>query len=156
MTAIGFDIAAAVKEYGALSRKLDKAATKLADKTAALKEKYQAETAADTAALEELETRIKVYAEAHKAELTGGKGQTAKIGAACIKWRKGRPSVKVTGNPEEIIKAIKRRRLSRWIYSREEINKAAILQEIDTLQAKPIDGLEIIPAGETINIETGV
>ncbi|SAY51581.1 host-nuclease inhibitor Gam family protein [Neisseria weaveri] len=156
MNAAAFDINAAMKQYGALSRKLDKAVVKLAEKTAALKAKHHEATAADAAALQDLESKIKAYAESHKSELTGGKGQAAKIGTGCIKWRKGRPSVKVTGDIEDVIKSIKRRRLSRWIYCREEINKTAILQELDTLQAKPIDGLEIIPAGETINIELGV
>ena len=154
MDTLGFDIANAMQEHGKLNRKLNQAEAKLSAKLASLQEKHQAATADDTHRLEELTIKILAYAESHKDELTGGKGQTAKIGTGCIKWRKGKPSVRITGDAAAIIQALRRRKLSRFIRVSEELDKAAILADSEALAARPIDGLEIVPAIEKVSIES--
>jgi len=154
-TAAGFDLKSAAAEYCKLSKRLNRAESRLADKIAALQDKHGQEPAADRAKLAELEAAIKAHAAAHKAEMTGGKGQTAAIGALSVKWRKGRASVQISGDPAAIIAALKRRRLSRFIRVKEELDKTAILKEPQAVKT-PIEGLRILPAGaETITLETG-
>lgn len=120
---------------------------------AALKAKHDSEIAPLAERMAELETRIKAYAATHQAELTGGKGKTAAIGTGFIKWRNGRDSVKISGNMETIIAELKRRRLSRLIRVKEEINKTAVLTDAAALAKRPIHGLQIVKGGEEIALQ---
>lgn len=114
----------------------------------------QATEPLDTEAAE-LKAAISEYAAANREELTGGKGKTAKLANGCIKWRKGRPTVKIEGDTAEIIATLRRRRLRRWLIVKEEISKTAILAEAELLEKRPIDGVSIAPAVENIVIEAG-
>lgn len=152
-TAAGFDLKTAAADYCKLSKRLYRAESRLADKIAALQNKHAQDTAADSAKLAELESHIKAYAAANKDKLTGGKRQAAAIGALSVKWRKGRPSVQISGNTESIIAALKRRRLSRFIRVKEELDKAAILKDFAAIKT-PIEGLALLPAGETVTLST--
>lgn len=81
-----------------------------------------------------------------------GKTKTAKIGAGVIKWRKQPAKVEVSADLADIFAALKRRRLSRFIHVKEELNKAAILKEAAAIKT-PIHGLNITDGGETLSIE---
>lgn len=98
------------------------------------------------------------YATDHRAELTdNGKIKTVKIGSGCLKWTKSRAKVEITGDTAAIIASLKRRKLSRFIRVREELDKIAILKEHAAIKT-PINGLTIIQGGESeiVTIETGV
>lgn len=136
-------------------RRADKAA-KLKAKLAALQAKHEEEAAADNSEIRRLQAEIAAYAERHRATLTdSGKSKTVKIGNGCLKWRKQPDKVDVTGDPAAILAALKRRKLTRFIRVKEELDKTAILKEADAIKT-PIAGLSIMKGSETLIIDTGV
>lgn len=96
------------------------------------------------------------YAEQHREELTNnGKNKTLKLPYGVIKWRKQPDSVQISGNLNEIISELKKRRLSRFIRTKTEINKQAILAEAQTFIKQPIKGIEFISGKEVLTIQAG-
>lgn len=144
---------------------LTKAEKRLADldgkhraKLTALQDKHAAIIEPLAAEIEKYRAAIANYANSHRAELTqNGKMKTVQIGSGCLKWQKSRAKVEITGDTAAIIASLKRRKLSRFIRVREELDKTAILKEHTAIKT-PIDGLAIIQGGtdETLTIETGV
>lgn len=158
MNAIPYTNAAAFKaafsQLAKLERRAADKAAKLKAKIDTLTAKHETDTAADAAEIARIRAGLAAYAEANREELTGGKGKTVKLAAGCIKWRKTPAKVEITGDAAEIIAALKRRRLSRFIRVKEEIDRAAVLKEAAAIKT-PIDGLNITDGGETLSIETG-
>lgn len=135
-------------------RRADKAA-QLAAKLAGLKAKHEEEAAPDLAEIAAIRAALADYAEANRAELTGSsKSKTVTVLGGSVKWRKQPAKVEITGEPETIIAALKRRRLTRFIRTKEEIDRAAILREPEAIKT-PIAGLAIVGGGEVMTIETG-
>lgn len=150
------ELQAAFVMLGKLERRRADKAAKLQAKLAALQAKHEQEAAADNGEIRRLQADIAAYAERHRATLTdSGKSKTVKIGNGCLKWRKQPAKVDVTGDPTAILAALKRRKLTRFIRVKEELNKAAILKEADAIKT-PIAGLSIIESGETLTIDAGV
>ena len=147
------ELKAAFTEWQKLNSKAQKAAAAYADKAAALKVKHDTATAPMAERMAELEAGIKAYATAHKAELTNGKGKTAAVGSGFIKWRSARGSVQISSNVEAVIAELKRRRLSRLIRVKYEVNKTAVMDSAALLEKRPIDGLQIIKGGEEITLQ---
>lgn len=128
--------------------------TKLQAKIADLTAKHEAEIVGDTTEIAAIRAAIAAYAEANRAELThNGKSKTASFGTGVIKWRKLPAKVEITGDAADILAALKRRRLSRFIRVKEELDKTAILKEATAIKT-PIKGLSIINGGELLTIET--
>lgn len=148
------DFQTAFARLAELERRAADKAAKLKAKIADLTAKHEAATAADAAEIDRIRAGLMAYAEANREELTGGKSKTVKLAAGCIKWRKTPAKVEITGDAAEIIAALKRRRLSRFIRVKEEIDRAAVLKEAAAIKT-PIDGLKITDSGETLSIETG-
>lgn len=147
------ELKAAFAEWQEINRQMQQAENKQAGKLAALKAKHDSETAPLAERMAELETRIKAYAAAHQTELTGGKGKAAAIGTGFIKWRSGRDSVQISSDTETVIAELKRRRLSRLIRVKEEINKTAVLADAAVLAKRPINGLQIVKGSEEIVLQ---
>ena len=62
--------------------------------------------------------------------------------------------MEITGDIADILAALKRRRLNRFIRVKEELNKPALLKDAAAIKT-PISGLQIVQGGESISIETG-
>lgn len=149
------ELQAAFAQLGKLERRRADKAAKPQAKIAALQAKHEQEAASDCAEIAELEAQIADYATRHRAELTdNGKSKTAAVGTGCIKWRKQPAKVEITGNIAAILSVLKRRRLSRFIRVKEELDKTALLKEAAAIKT-PIDGLQIVSGGEKLIIETG-
>lgn len=141
--------------YRETKNRLDKADMKLADKTAALAAKHQQDTAADREKLAEIALCLEQYATEHRAELTNhGKSKTVQTVSGCLKWRKTPPAVQIDGDLSSVLTEIRRRKLSRFIRVKEELNKTALLAERELLERRPIAGVSIIHGKETFTIET--
>lgn len=122
-------------------------------KIQALSDKHAADIAPLVNEQAAIRAAIADYAYHHRAELTdNGKTKTAKIGGGVIKWRKQPPKVEVSVDLADIFSALKRRRLSRFIRVKEELDKTAILKEAAAIKT-PIHGLSITDGGETLSIE---
>ena len=148
------ELQAAFAQLGKLERRRADKAAKLQAKIAALQAKHEQEAAADNGEIGRLKADIEAYAVKHREELTGGKGKSAAIGTGCIKWRKQPAKVEITGDISAILSALKRRRLTRFIRVKEELDKTALLKETGAIKT-PIDGLQIVDGMEKLIIETG-
>lgn len=74
------------------------------------------------------------YAETHRNELTdGGKRKTVEVPSGIFGWRMTPPAV-LLRNVKSILKNLKSLGLKRFIRIKEEINKEAMLKEIDVAQ----------------------
>ena len=146
---------AAFKLLAKLERRQADKEAKLQEKIADLTAKHQTAIAAFQQEQEALRTAVADYAEANRAALTdNGKSKTVKLAGGCIKWRKQPDKVKVSGEVPDILAALKRRRLSRFIRVKEELDKAAILKEASAIKT-PIDGLNIVAGEEKIAMVFG-
>jgi phage host-nuclease inhibitor protein Gam len=85
--------------------------------------------------------RVHVWAEANRDALTSnGKTKTVKLAAGEISWRMRPPSVAVRGMAA-VIEALKKLKLSRFIRTKEELDKEAVLADPDAVNA--IKGISI-------------
>lgn len=144
---------AAFAELAKMETKQEQQAAKHRAKLAALEQKHSEAAAPLAEQIEAKRAAIAAYAESHRAELTdNGKTKTAAIGKGCLKWRKSPPKLEVTGDTAAIITALKRRKLGRFIRTKEELDKAAILKEAAAIKT-PIAGLAVIDGCEILTIQ---
>lgn len=61
--------------------------------------------------------------------------------------------MQISSNVEAVIAELKRRRLSRLIRVKYEVNKTAVMDNAALLEKRPIDGLKIIKGGEEITLQ---
>lgn len=88
------------------------------------------------------------YAEVHRDELTdGGKRKTLEVPTGIFGWRMTPPAV-VLRDVKSILKNLKSLGLKRFIRIKEEVNKEAMLKEIDV--AKTVKGVSISQREEFI------
>ena len=137
-------------------QKADKAA-KLQTKITALQAKHNEETASLNGSIEALRQSIGQYAQTHRDTLTGGGlRKSVSIGNGAIKWRKQPDSVQITGDLDAMLAELKKRRLTRFLRVKTELNKTAIMADAELLQKRPIAGIAIVQGGEAMVIDTGV
>lgn len=150
------DFEAAIAQLSALMRQKAEKTTAMQSAIDAIQAAQQPAIEALNAEIAQLEQSLCRYAEKHRAALTNnGKKQSFATAYGVVKWRKLPASVQISGDIETIIAALKKRRLSRFLRVKTELNKQALLAESAQLAAKPIEGLNIITGGETISISTG-
>jgi len=81
------------------------------------------------------------YAEAHRDELTdGGKRKTVEVPTGIFGWRMTPPAVSLR-DVESILESLKSLKLKRFIRTKEEVDKEAMLKEPDV--AKTVKGVSI-------------
>ncbi|UOO87846.1 host-nuclease inhibitor Gam family protein [Vitreoscilla massiliensis] len=137
-------------------QKADKAA-KLQAKITALQAKHSEETASLNGSIEALRQSIGQYAHIHRDTLTGGGlRKSVSIGNGAIKWRKQPDSVQITGDLDTMLAELKKRRLTRFLRVKTELNKTAIMADAELLKKRPIAGITIVQGGESMVIDTGV
>lgn len=139
------EVANDIRVIGDLQRESTRLMTHLNDEIARI-------TAVAQPSIDDIKTRVDVlqegvrtWCEANRATLThDGKVKTANLLTGEVQWRQRPPSVGVRG-AETVLETLKRMALERFVRTKEEINKEAILNEPDAVR-----GI----AGITIN--TGV
>jgi len=120
---------AAIGEIGRLQRERETIRTAMNTELAAAKERYEAQAAPLAEAIKELSYGIQIWAEAHRTELTrDGRIKTSKLGSGEVRWRTRPPSVAIRA-VGIVIEALKFRGLERFIRTKEEIDREAILRE---------------------------
>ncbi|UOO93558.1 host-nuclease inhibitor Gam family protein [Vitreoscilla stercoraria] len=151
------DFEAAFAELINAEKQLANLSSKTTAKQLALQEKHQQATAPIAQHIASLRSQIAMYASHHRDELTnGGKSKSIAMVNGAIKWRKTPSSVKVTGDLDTIMDDLKKRRLSRFLRTKTELNKTAIMAEAEALQKRPIAGIEIVQGSEVMAIDTEV
>ncbi|MDG3580388.1 host-nuclease inhibitor Gam family protein [Rhizobium sp. YJ-22] len=122
------------------------------DKVRLAGEQLEQDTALLTAELAEHERGLQTYCEANRAALTGeNKVKFHDFGTGRINWRARPASVRIKG-VEIVIEAIKQLGFrKKFIRTKEEINKEAMLADPET--ARKIEGVTITSDGEDFLIE---
>jgi phage host-nuclease inhibitor protein Gam len=80
---------------------------------------------------------VQAWCEAHRSQLTkGGERKTARLASGEVRWRMTPPAVTLRG-VEAVLSALKAAALTRFIRTKEEVNKEAILDEPAAVAAIP-------------------
>lgn len=136
------DAAADIHKIGDLQRQITRTQTEMNDCIAHITATYQPTLEAMNDNLKLLQQGVQGYCEAHRSELTnGGKVKTANLVTGEIQWRQRPPSVSVRG-AEAVIEVLKRLGLGKFVRSKEEVNKEAILNQPDAVRG--VAGISIV------------
>jgi phage host-nuclease inhibitor protein Gam len=123
------EVVAAVAEIGRLQRERTRIETEMNDTLAQAKADYETIARPATERIAELAASVQAWCEAHRNELTdGGKTKTATLETGEVKWRMTPGSVSLRA-VDVIIATLKKRGLDRFIRTKEEVNKEAILAD---------------------------
>lgn len=134
-----------IKKLGDLQRDFARAQADMNDEIAKI-------TKAATPRLEALQDRIKVlqqgvqtWCEAHREELCGDAGKTANLITGEVSWRQRPPAVRISG-VDAVIDTLKKLGLGRFVRTKEEPNKEAMLNEKDAVRG--VAGITIVSGVE--------
>ena len=134
-------VQSAIKEIGDLSREHTRLTTEMNDKIGATSEQYAPQLKSLEKEIEPLQKAVQEYCEANRDELTEfGKTKTANFVTGEVQWRQRPPSVAIRG-AESVLESLMRLGLDRFIRTKNEINKEALLNEPEV--AKGIAGVTI-------------
>lgn len=132
-----------IKRIGDLQRDLARETAAMNDKIAQATEAAAPRLEALKERIEALQKGVQTWCEANREELCG-KGKTANLITGEVSWRQRPPSVGIRG-VDAVLETLKRLGLARFIRTKEEPNKEAMLNETDAVRGV---------AGITINTGT--
>lgn len=102
--------------------------------------------------LDSLVEGLRVWAEANRERLTGGRSKTVRLTTGVLAWRARPPSVTVgRGMKDAVIATIETLGLERFLRRKVELDREAMLKEPDVAAAVP--GIEIGSAGDEFVVE---
>ena len=135
------EVALAIKQIGDLEREQVRLSTQQADEKAAIDEKYTTELTALKEQVKPLQKAVQAFCESRRLELTnGGKQKTAYFTTGEVQWRVKPPAVVAKGI-DGILESLRNLGLFRFIRTKEELNKEAMLAEPEV--ARSISGVTI-------------
>lgn len=122
-------VACDIRRIGDLQREAARLETEMNDAIAEITEKYASQIAPLKTSIETLSKGVQGWCEANRDELTnGGKVKTANLVTGDVSWRQRPPSVSIRG-VDAVMETLERLGLQRFIRTKQEINKEAILLE---------------------------
>lgn len=123
------DVISDIKKIGDLQRELERTETMMNDAIGNITEQHAPMIEALKKDIDVLSKGVQSWCEAHRDELTqNGKTKTATLITGKVEWRNRPPSVAVRG-VDAVLETLRRLGLERFIRTKEEINKDAILNE---------------------------
>lgn len=135
------EVDAAIAEIGNAQRERQKLTTAMNAELAAVKDRFETAALPYAAVISKLGEAVRIWCEANRVTLTkDGRTKTAKFGAGEVSWRVRPPRVTVRGEGI-VLETLKKLGLAKFIRTKEEINKEAILAEPDGIDG--IKGLSI-------------
>lgn len=148
------EVIAFIREIGDIAREVKRLETTMNDGIAALQEQYAEQSAPHNQRMSELSTAVQLWCEANRAELTdNGRVKFADLVTGQIKWRNDPPKVSVTGVQAVLALLKANPELQRFIRSKDEINKEAILNEREKFDKGQVAGVKIVDGIEQFVIE---
>lgn len=130
-----------IEQIGIQQREREALQTAMNEELARIKAQYEERAAVPAGVIRELTERVRIYAEANRAELTrDGKFKTVKLASGEIRWRLRPPSVGLT-KILDVLQRLKDAGLQRFIRTKEEVDKEAILADRDAV--KDVAGIRI-------------
>lgn len=140
------DAAADIRKIGDLQRQIVREQAEMNDAIAHITGSYQPRLDAVNEQLVTLQQGVQSWCEANRDELTNaGRVKTANLVTGEIQWRQRPPSVRVSKS-EVVLETLTRLGLSRFIRTKEEVNKDAILDEPDAVRG--VAGISIVTGVE--------
>ncbi len=143
------DCATYIKNLGDIQRDFERQRAEMNDAIANITKHYQPALEALTLRMTNLQEGIQTWCEANRASICTGDTKTANLITGDVAWRKCPPSVSVRG-VDAVIETLKRMGLGRFVRTREEVNKEAILNEKDAVRGIP--GITIVCDVEDFSI----
>ncbi len=135
-------------QIGEEQRATDKIRSDINTKVEKLKAKAMADVKPYQEKISQLVEGLFAYAEAHRNELTdGGKRKTVEVPTGTFGWRMT-PSAVSLRDVESILKSLKSLGLERFIRTKEEVDKEAMLKEPDV--ASTVKGVSVSQREEFI------
>lgn len=135
-----------IRQIGDSQRQFLRIQAEMNDAIAHITATYQPTLDAHTGQLKLLQEGLQSWCEANRAELTnGGKVKTASLVTGEVQWRQRPPSVRISKS-EVVLETLARLGLSRFIRTKEEVNKDAILDEPDAI--KGVAGITVVTGVE--------
>lgn len=126
-----------IAAIGVDSRELTRLEADMNDAMAQLKERYETKAEPLRQRILANTQGVQTWAEANRDALTqGGKVKTASLPTGEVLWRTRPPSVRVTG-ADAVIDALFRLGLNRFVRTKDEVNKEAILNEPEAVKHVP-------------------
>ena len=123
------DCAEMINQIGRIQREILTKQSAMNDEIAAITDRYTGTITQWQAELNALQDGVQSWCEANRDELTEhGKRKTGQFVTGDVQWRQRPPSVGVRG-ADSVIEFLKRHGLDRFVRTKEEINKEAILNE---------------------------
>lgn len=142
------DCAELIRTLGDLQREQLRQKAEMNDEIADITQRYQPGLSDLQARIEALQTGVQAWCEAHRVELCGENdkmGKTARLVTGEVSWRMRPPSVSIRG-AESVIETLQRMGLDRFVRTKQEPNKEAMLNEPDALRG--IAGISIVTGQE--------
>jgi len=140
------EVAADIRRLGDLQRELQRETALMNDAIAEITHRAQPSLDGLKAKIEKCQEGIQAYCEANREELTSGnKVKSANLVTGEVQWRQRPPSVSVRG-AESVIETLKRLGLARFVRTKEEVNKEAILNDPEDVRG--VSGINIVTGVE--------
>jgi phage host-nuclease inhibitor protein Gam len=153
------EVTDAIAEIGALQRDLQDLQVRMNDELSAVKLSYEREAEGPALRIDALKAGVQIWCDANRRELThGDKTKTAHLGSGEVSWHLTPPRVTIRA-ADVVMEDLRRRGLTRFIRTVDEINKEAILADKDAVAG--VKGITISQKEEFIikpfeaQLETG-
>lgn len=128
------DVAAEIRAIGDLTRSMARLQADMNDAIAEVTARYQPQLDATKERIASLQDGVQIWCEANRHELTReGRVKTHQFVTGEVQWRQRPPSVSVRG-AESVIETLQRLGLCKFLRTKTEINKEAILNEPDAVR----------------------
>jgi phage host-nuclease inhibitor protein Gam len=142
------EVTLAILTIGRATRERTRIEAAMNDRIAAIKAQAEAEAEIWSRVIKQHVVDVQLWCEAHRDELTGnGRTKTANLGSGEVAWRMSPKKVVLKGM-EAVIALLRERGLPRFIRTKEEVNKEAILLEPEAVRGLP--GIKIEQAEEFV------
>ena len=123
------EVETAIKEIGDLNRELERLAIEQNNKLAAITEEYAPLMNEVKEKLAPKQDAVQAWCESRRDELTqNSKTKTGSFNTGEVQWRQRPPSVGIRG-AESVLESLRTLGLVRFIRTKEEVNKEAMLNE---------------------------
>jgi phage host-nuclease inhibitor protein Gam len=127
-------VIAAISEIGAAMRERTRIETEMNDEISAIKARYELLAEPHSQAITALQAGVQTWCEANRNVLTsGGKVKTHAFASGEVRWRTTPPSVSIRA-VDAVLKTLEESGLERFIRTKREVNKDAILLEPEAVR----------------------
>jgi phage host-nuclease inhibitor protein Gam len=141
------ELTSAVARVGSLQRTIESARSRADEKIAEIQEALAREIAEPTSELNDTVLGIQAYAESNRELLTEGKTKTVRLPTGVVLWRITPPRIALS-KIEEVIARFKQLGFTRFIRTKEEVDKEQMLKE--SVVAGGIVGVSVVQHEEFV------